>query len=102
MATKIETKAVAAKTVAKATAKGSKVLSFDETKGIIVERWAFEHLKPVKRGGSLVGYRMDRELFRAADFKQVEKAVTLAQTADMKLAAKANLKATKTLTAKKK
>ena len=102
MATKIETKAVAAKTIAKATAKGSKVLSFDETKGIIVERWAFEHLKPIRRGGSLVGYRMDRELFRAADFKQVEKAVTLAQTADMKLAAKADLKATKTLTAKKK
>ena len=49
-----------------------------------------------------MGYRMDRELFRAADFKQIEKAVTLAQTADMKLAAKADLKATKTLTAKKK
>lgn len=102
MATKIETKAVVAKTVAKATAKGNKFLSFDGTKGIIVERWAFEHLKPVKRGGSLVGYKIDRELFKAADFKQIEKAVTLAQSAEVKLAAKADLKVAKTITAKKK
>lgn len=89
MATKIETKAVAARSTAKAATKSNKVLAYDGTKGIIVERWAFEHLRPVRRGGSLVGYIMDRDLFRAADFKQVEKAVTLAKAADTKVATSA-------------
>ena len=99
MATKIETKAVAAKSTAKAATKSNKVLAYDGTKGIIVERWAFEHLRPVRRGGSLVGYIMDRDLFRAADFKQVEKAVTLAKGADTKVVASAAK--TKTATKKK-
>jgi len=89
MATKVETKAVTAKAVSKSTAKSNKVLAFDGTKGIIVERWAFEHLRPVRRKGTLVGYIMDRDLFKAADFKQMEKAVTLAKAADTKVATSA-------------
>ena len=97
MATKIEKKTVANKAPA-TTAKRKAVLGFDGTKGIIIDRGTFDVLKPYKVKGEIAGYIIDRELFKAAEYKKLEKAVAAQAT----LSTKATVATKKKNVAKKK
>lgn len=79
MTTKIEKKTVAKKAAA-TTAKRKAVLGFDGTKGILVDRGTFDVLRPYKVKGEIAGYIIDRELFKAAEYKKLEKAVNAKAT----------------------